>query len=291
MIPVTIGIPFYNAEKYLADAIRAVFAQTHQNWELILIDDGSTDTSLEIAKSVKDKRVRVYSDGKNKKLATRLNEIVQLAKYNLVARMDADDLMSPTRLEKQLEILDLYPEIDLVTTGLFSITNDLKLIGARWHPSTSITFNELLFKKGCGVVHAAILARKSWFIRNPYDIDLEIAQDYDLWLKSSFKNDFPIYLIQEPLYYYREEGSTTAKKMLRAYENERVMYRKYAKGKSVFLILKSYLKSIVIKFLKGTNQFEIVVKRRSDQLLERDILNSFKNELKQIKYTNVKGLI
>jgi len=85
MIPVTIGLPFYNAEKYLTDAIRAVFAQTHQHWELILIDDGSTDGSLKIAKSVQDPRVRVYSDGKNKKLAARLNEITKLAKYEYIA--------------------------------------------------------------------------------------------------------------------------------------------------------------------------------------------------------------
>jgi len=62
---ITIGMPFYNAEKYLADAIRSVFAQTYQDWELILMDDGSTDQSLEIAKSVDDPRVRVFSDGKN----------------------------------------------------------------------------------------------------------------------------------------------------------------------------------------------------------------------------------
>ena len=66
---VSIAIPFYNAEKYLRDSIRSVFAQTHQDWELILMDDGSTDGSLAIAKSIKDPRVSVYSDGQNKKLA------------------------------------------------------------------------------------------------------------------------------------------------------------------------------------------------------------------------------
>ena len=89
---ITIGIPFYNAEAYLADAIRSVFAQTYEDWELILIDDGSTDNSLAIARSVDDPRVRVYSDGKNKKLASRLNELTQLATYEFIARMDADDV-------------------------------------------------------------------------------------------------------------------------------------------------------------------------------------------------------
>src|SRR5690554_4188978 len=91
---VSIGIPFFNAEAYLLDAIKSVFAQTHQNWELILLDDGSTDRSLEIARSIDDPRVRVYSDGQNKHLAARLNEIARLARYEYLARMDADDLMA-----------------------------------------------------------------------------------------------------------------------------------------------------------------------------------------------------
>ena len=60
--PVSIGLPFFNAERFLIDAVKSVFAQTHQDWELILMDDGSTDRSLEIAKSIRDPRVRVYSD-------------------------------------------------------------------------------------------------------------------------------------------------------------------------------------------------------------------------------------
>ncbi|WP_457617696.1 glycosyltransferase family 2 protein [Lutibacter sp.] len=290
MIPVTIGLPFYNAEKYLADAIRSVFAQTYQNWELILIDDGSTDNSLKIANSVKDSRVRVYSDGENKKLAARLNEIVQLANYDVIARMDADDLMSPTRLEKQLKILKKYPEVDLVTTGLYSITNNLELLGARWHHATSITFDELLYKRGCGVVHAALLGKKSWFERNPYDTTLKIAQDYDLWLRASSKNDFSIHLLQQPLYYYREAGAATPKKMLNAYRNERVMYKKYAKRKRYFLIVKSFLKSFIVKVLQNLNQFQILVKRRSAKVIDKDVLNQFQTELMQVKQTNVKGL-
>ena len=123
---VSIGIPFYNAENFLLDAIRSVFAQTHKKWELILLDDGSEDRSLEIAQSIKDPRVRVYSDGKNKKLASRLNEIVKLAKYDIIARMDADDLMSPYRIKKQVEILAQNPHLDLISTGIYSVDDSFK---------------------------------------------------------------------------------------------------------------------------------------------------------------------
>lgn len=287
---ISIGIPFYNAEKFLADAIRSVFAQTYQDWELILVDDGSTDRSLEIAKAVRDPRVRVISDGENKKLPTRLNQIAATAKYDFVARMDADDLMSPARLEKQMAIFAAHPELDLVTCGVFSVTNDLTAVGVRWHDSTRITLKELLAKRGCGVVHAAILGRKSWFLRNPYDPTLRIAQDYDLWLRSASKDDFNIYLMPEPLYYYREENNATAKKMLAAYKNERVMYGKYGKTSAFPLILRSWCKTTVVQILSGINQMDLLLKRRSASLDDPDMIALFQNEIEQVKKTSVPGL-
>src|SRR5699024_94971 len=131
MPAISIGLPFYNAEEFLLDSIKSIFAQTYQNWELILIDDGSTDNSLSIAQSIDDPRVRLYYDGKNKKLAARLNEIAKLARHDYIARMDADDLISRDKLEKQLRILLENPNFDLVSTGLISITDDLKPVGLR----------------------------------------------------------------------------------------------------------------------------------------------------------------
>ena len=104
---VTIAIPFYNAEKYLAQAIDSVVWQTYHNWELLLIDDGSTDRSLEIAKEyvLKDKRIKIFSDGDNKNLGYRLNQIPNLVDTLYLARMDADDLMDADRLKIQLDYL------------------------------------------------------------------------------------------------------------------------------------------------------------------------------------------
>ena len=92
---ISIGIPFFNAESYLSDAIKSVLAQSHPYWELILVDDGSSDKSLEIAEyyATKDSRIRVISDGENKKLAARLNQIIFEAKYNLLKIKDADSLL------------------------------------------------------------------------------------------------------------------------------------------------------------------------------------------------------
>lgn len=286
---ITIGIPFYNVEEFLADAIRSVFAQTYTDWELILMDDGSTDNSLAIAKSVNDPRVRVFSDGKNKKLASRLNEIITLAKYDIIARMDADDLMSPTRIEKQLKILENNPKLDLVSTGVISITDDLKIIGKRGADNSNISLDDLLHKR-VGVVHAAILGKKSWFVRNKYDTSLKIAQDYDLWLRAAKNNDFNIEIIKNPLYFYREEGNATYNKLKAAYKNERNMYHKYAlKGKTV-LIIKSYLKSFIIFILNLFNKTDILLTNRGVNLKNIKLKKSFSTDISTIKNTLVKGL-
>ncbi|NJX15162.1 glycosyltransferase family 2 protein [Tamlana crocina] len=259
---ITIGLPFYNAEDFLEMAIKSVFAQTYQDWELILMDDGSTDNSLEIAKSINDPRVSVYSDGKNKKLAARLNEIVGLAKYEYLARMDADDLMSTKRIETQLNILKSNPDLDLVSTGTISISNDLTYLGCRFADISEISFEDLLYKRAAPT-HASIVSKTDWFKRNQYDETLKIAQDYDLWLRASKKNDFNIRFINDLLYYYREENNATSKKVLAAYKNERVMYKKYADKQFLPLWFKSQFKSMAVRGISLLNKEDILLKRRS----------------------------
>lgn len=215
---VSIAIPFYNAESTLLDAIRSVFAQTHEQWELILIDDGSTDLSLSIAKSIDDPRVRVFSDGKNLKLAARLNQIVELASYDFIARMDADDLMSPVRLEKQIKLLNASSTIDLVSTGLCSLNDENKALGIRCATSKHTITSEKLLSGNSGIVHASLLGRRAWFKRNPYKESMIKSEDTNLWVRSYSKNDLNVAFIPEPLYYYREDGNVTQKKLLLAYE-------------------------------------------------------------------------
>lgn len=288
---ISIAIPFYNAEKFLPDAIRSVFAQTFQDWELILIDDGSSDKSLEIAKTVQDSRVRVLSDGKNKKLARRLNEVTKLAKYNYIARMDADDLMSPDRLQIQLDILAENPEIDLVSTGLYSILDDTTLVGYRGSSENQVNFKQLI-KKEKGILHASVLAKKTWYERNLYNEELPLGQDSDMWLRASKKNDLNIKIISEPLYIYREEGNITAKKMLRAYRLEREVFSKYIDSYYFrsWYMMKSYTKTIIIYTLNKIGYLSFLQKRRNSAPLTQVQIKDFNCILNKIKNTQVPGL-
>ena len=103
--------------KYFELALKSVFSQTFTDWELILVDDGSSDDSLALARSLKDPRVRVYSDGLTKRLNARLNELVSLARAPYFFRMDADDIMHPERLERQYAELVRSDSNTVIGTG------------------------------------------------------------------------------------------------------------------------------------------------------------------------------
>lgn len=204
---ITIGIPFFNDSRYLDMAIRSVINQTYQDWALLLVDDGSSDGSLEIAKkhAEKDSRISVISNGENKKLPYRLNQIAQLAKTPYLARMDADDIMHPERLEKQLGILESNQEIDVLGTNAYSIDANNEIRGVRYK------VNKLAELEECsGFIHPSIVARTSWFLVNPYDENLERAQDSELWQRTQLFSCF--YRLNDPLLYYREVSNGYYKK-------------------------------------------------------------------------------
>jgi glycosyltransferase involved in cell wall biosynthesis len=288
----TIGIPFYNNAETLGDAIRSVFAQTFHDWELILVDDGSTDHSLEIASSIKDSRVRVISDGQNRKLPYRLNQITREAQADFIARMDADDLISPLRFEKQLAILDNHPEIDLVTTGVCSITNDTRPVGLRCGSSAEpITGRKLLLGQ-CAVVHAAMLGRKSWFVRNPYDETAMLTEDYELWLRAFANKDFRVQILNEPLYYYREENNATAEKLLKAYRNQVGLIKKYGylgfNSCGVALVITRFsCKSLVVRGLDLLHKTHLLLKKRNIPITDEALLNHFNLEIEMIQKTTL----
>lgn len=289
--PITIRIPFYNAEPFLLDAIRSVFAQTHEDWELILMDDGSSDRSLEIAHSIDDPRVRVFSDGENRRLAARLNEIHALATHDFVARMDADDLMATSRIERQLAFLQSQPDRDLVTTGVCSITDDHVPYGIRVPAEGRVLTPYSVLSGAHGITHAALVGRKSWFHRNPYNPKDHRAQDYKLWVRAARKNDLGVGFIGDPLYYYREEGSMTPEKMLLAQRIVREVIRANGLGmagpsRTAYLIGQSWLKSLVIRLFATVGATDAIVRARSP-VIDRAAFERVQSDISSIRMTSV----
>ena len=278
---ITVGIPIYNAEAYLEDAINSVLVQSFKNFELILVDDGSTDKSLEIAKSFKDPRITVVTDGKNRKLPYRLNQIINIAKYDYIARMDADDLMDIDRLKIQFEYLKNNPNIDLVTTGMYSIGKFNELLGKRIPKDEMMSASQILSGL-TNLLHASMLAKKDWCLRNPYREDNALAEDYELWLAAAIKNDLKYHVIQEPLYYYREVENVKIEKMIKGYNTQIEVINQYSNGvisdaDRNKIIRKFQIKKVIVRILSVANLMSILQKRRVTKLNEDDSIRYSKN--------------
>lgn len=288
---VTIGIPFYNAEATLLDAVRSVFAQTHQDWELILLDDGSTDRSLELAHSIRDPRVKVYSDGRNRRLAARLNQITHLASYDFIARMDADDLMSSDRIEKLLSFLISNERYDLVSCGVYSISAATTLAGFRGNYETFYTFNGLL-RKSQKFLHAGLIARKSWYERNKYDESLSVGQDSYLWLGAVKAGDFNAASLDAPLYMYREEENITKKKLLLAYSLERTKISPLIDNffdRRIY-IAKSMVKSLIVSTIPISLLSSYLIRKRNPYHYNTSVDQEFRKTLDKIVNTKIPGV-
>ena len=123
---VTVLMPVYNAEKYLAEAINSILNQTFTNYELLIINDGSTDKSEEIILKYSDKRIRYIKNDKNIRLVATLNKGIELAKGKYIARMDADDISVPTRLEKQITLLENNEDIGVCGSFLYVFGENIR---------------------------------------------------------------------------------------------------------------------------------------------------------------------
>ena len=221
----------YNAERFLKDSIRSILNQTFTDFRLIIVDDGSTDKSIEIIKSFNDSRIELIQDGYNKGLPYRLNQIAKLTKTKYLARMDADDIMHIDRIQFQFDILESNPEIDVLGTNTYSIDDKNQIQGIRLPYEEKLI---LSFVKG--FVHPTILGKTQWFVNNPYDEKAIRVEDGELWFRT--KNFSCFKAINKPLLFYREFGG--------AY------YQKYQKGiKSMFYVsLKYYKENKNIKMFK-----------------------------------------
>lgn len=199
---VTIGLPVFNAEATLRSAVRSIIAQTYTDWILLLLDDGSNDTSHEIAQSFKDDRIIVLSDGKNSGISSRLNQAVAMAKGKYFCRMDADDIAFPDRIKKQVTFLEHHPNVDVVASSIAYFRNDGNLYGVWQVPESHSEICRYPWQ-GFPLTHPTWLGKSSWFKAHPYTSKADGAEDqlvlYSAYRESSFAG------IPEVLLGYREE--------------------------------------------------------------------------------------
>jgi glycosyltransferase involved in cell wall biosynthesis len=203
-----------NASTIVA-AVRSIQAQTLQDWELVLIDDGSRDGSADLVQALGESRLRLISDDARRGLPVRLNQAVALARGQFIARMDADDMCFPERFTRQADYLRQHPQLDLIGCDALVFTDD-KIVGlmqaGRDHAAITARPHS-----GFALPHPTWFGRAGWFHSNRYDERMVKAQDQDLLLRS-----------------YRGSCFGSVPEVLVAYRQDRLNLRKMLRGRALF---------------------------------------------------------
>ena len=174
---ISVVMPFRNARSTLAAAVRSIAGQTCHDWELILVDDGSTDDSVaSIRSSLDDSRLRLISHRQCAGLPKRLNEAIAISRGRLVARMDADDVCLPERLERQRAYLRSHPEVCLVGAGVLVFDDTGRPLRVLQPPEQ----HQQLMRRAWSQIllpHPTWMGRIEWFREHPYQEHARRAQD------------------------------------------------------------------------------------------------------------------
>jgi glycosyltransferase involved in cell wall biosynthesis len=175
-----------NSASTVEAAVRSVLQQTLEDFELIVIDNGSSDRSGAIVASFDDARIRLIREENTTVFAVRLNQAVALARGEFIARMDSDDICFPERLSRQVARLRDDPKLDLIGCGAVVFTSSGRLVGEM---PVGINHKDIVARPFVGfpLAHPTWCGRAGWFRNNPYDANLGYAEDQDLLLRS-FRN-------------------------------------------------------------------------------------------------------
>lgn len=199
MPKVSVLMPVYNAEKYLVQAVDSILNQTFRDWELIIINDGSTDSSRQLLERIDDNRIIIIDNEQNLGLIKTLNKGIDLCKGTYIARMDADDISLPDRLGKQVHFMDNNPDYIMCGTNALVIDNDGEVTGKiRNLISNELLQINLLFSNP--FVHPSVIIREEVLKTNRFDDGYKHIEDYELWCRiaklgkiANLENDLLLY--------------------------------------------------------------------------------------------------
>lgn len=228
-IRITILMAIYNCATTLPEAIDSLYAQTYQNFKLVLCDDGSIDNTYEVAREYAEQynNIVLLKNEENKKLAYSLNRCLEYADTEYIARMDGDDISLPTRFEKQINFLDAHPEFAVVSSPMiyFDETGD-------WGFGKSIEKPGIeIFKKSAPHPHAPAMVRTAVMkeVEGYTDTAKTIrVEDYYLWYKI-YKAGYRGYNLQEHLYKMRDDRNAMSRRTFQARWNGFVVKKQVMK--------------------------------------------------------------
>jgi glycosyltransferase involved in cell wall biosynthesis len=194
---VSIIMPTYNRQEFISSSIESILAQTYANWELIIIDDSSTDDTLNVIRSFKDQRIRVFENKKNMGVASSLNKAIELARGSYIARQDSDDSSLPERIEKQVGFLESHKEISICGSQMKSMFGQIIYNYPEFNDQ--IVASMLLSYPAAS---PTLMFRKAVFENLKFKEGLRTGEDYQWLAEAIFL--YKMYTIQEVLVLYRE---------------------------------------------------------------------------------------
>jgi glycosyltransferase involved in cell wall biosynthesis len=198
---VTVAMPVFNAGRYLRPAVVSIIRQTFTDWELLIIDDGSSDSAVDDILDLDDARIRILRNGSNRGIAARLNEAIDLARGRYFARMDSDDISYPERLASQLAVLEQNSALDIVAVRCVAIDADNELVGALPY---ALAHENICARPWLGFhfAHPTWLGKIEWFRRHRYASPAPyFCEDQELLLRSYRASRFAT--VPEIMFAYR----------------------------------------------------------------------------------------
>ena len=224
---VSVLMAVHNGMPCLLEAVDSILAQTFRDFEFVIVDDGSTDETAAVLNDYEQRepRLRVLRNDKKMSLPVSLNRGLSQCKARWVARMDADDIALPDRLEKQISFLTKHPEIGLIGSGSINIDAQGKEIGLTRHPCDDRTIRFML-PFWCCFVHPSVIFQRELVEQvDGYDASMWTGQDYDLWarlLSVTKAANLPDQLI-----YYRIHGRSISQSTERKASHEQIIAKVY----------------------------------------------------------------
>jgi hypothetical protein len=199
---VSVLMPAYNAAQFLAPAVQSVLDQTYPHWELLLMNDGSTDSTREVALSYADPRIRLVDNGTNLGLTATLNLGIGLAQGKYLARLDADDVAYPQRLAVQVAYLEQHPAVGMCGAWADQIdaqgqvTGQIEVVVDPADIQATMLFHNCFY-------HSTVMLRTG-LARQEYDISFPIQEDYEFWVRLA--RQVPLAVLPQKLIQYRVHG-------------------------------------------------------------------------------------
>ncbi|WP_223549304.1 glycosyltransferase family 2 protein [Aestuariivivens sp. NBU2969] len=289
---VSVIMPVYNCELYVKEAVESILYQTYENFELIILDDASTDNTVKIVSEIKDSRIKFIKKNINTGYTTSLNLGVELAKGKYIARMDGDDVSLPERFEKQVAFLE--EQSDVVVCGAWYISIGTGVI--KPYPEMHEA-NKLRLLEGTCFAHPTIMLRKSVLVENQlkYDVFSEPAEDYALWVDLLQYGRF--YNLQEPLLKYRIHDKQVSQER-RAVQIESKLKTRIRLFKYLNITFSGIEQDVWKKVFKGENLdfngLKILIKKKKQLFRANKTLVFFENDglkayLNTLEYQSVKS--